>query len=186
MSNQKSRKIPSTREINYKHKTYSLLRVPVVFYNISKFALIDTGACASFISDEYLASIPDEAVVKIMENTTKRIFRSASGESMRITGVYELKIKLSPKCEVNQIFYVLPNLEEECILGIDLMHTNEISLDVFNKKMMLGTRHERKSNNHRNKWRNDRSSPIQNSLCLYRPLLKKYTGHNARRENNRS
>jgi hypothetical protein len=32
--------------------------------------LIDTGACASLISDEYLASFPDEAVVKIVENTT--------------------------------------------------------------------------------------------------------------------
>ena len=38
-----------------------------------------------------------------------------SGESMKKTAVYEIKIKLSPECEVNQIFYVLPKLEEDCI-----------------------------------------------------------------------
>ena len=142
MLDQKSCKTTSTREIDYKHKTYSLLRVPVVFHSVSKFALIDTGACASFISDEYLATIPEEAVVKTIESNTERVFRSASGETMKITGVYEIKIKLSPECEVNQIFYVLPKLEEECILGIDFLHTNKISIDVFNKEMLLGTRHE--------------------------------------------
>jgi hypothetical protein len=128
--------------MNFKHKSYSLLRVPVVFHRNSKFALIDTGACSSFISDKYLASIPEEIVVKTIESNTERVFRSASGETMKITGVYEIKIKLSPECEVNQIFYVLPKLEEECILGIDFLHTKKISLDVFNKEMLLGTRHE--------------------------------------------
>jgi hypothetical protein len=142
MLDQKSCKTTSTRQIDYKHRTHSLLRVPVVFYNLSKFALIDTGACASFISDEYLASIPEESVVKIIESDTERVFRSASGETMKITGVYEIKIKLSPECEVNQTFYVLPKLEEECILGIDFLHTNKISLYVFNKEMLLGTRQE--------------------------------------------
>ncbi|EFX84505.1 hypothetical protein DAPPUDRAFT_314838 [Daphnia pulex] len=61
----------ATREINYKHKSYSLLRVPVVFHNISKFALIDTGASASFISDEYLATIPTNQ--SIMKSSTPRI-----------------------------------------------------------------------------------------------------------------
>jgi hypothetical protein len=144
MQNQKCSKTSSTREINYKHRTYSLLRVPVVFHKSSKFALIDTGACASFISDEYLASLPEEAVVKTIESNNERVFRSASGESMKITAVYEIKIKLSPECEVNQIFYVLPKLEEECILGIDFLHNNKISKDVFNKEMLLGTRHEGK------------------------------------------
>ena len=132
MPNQKCSKTPSTREINYKHRTYSLLRVPVVFHKSSKFALIDTGACASFISDEYLASLPEEAVVRTIESNNERVFRSASGESMKITAVYEIKIKLSPECEVNQIFYVLPKLEEDCIFGIDFLHTKNISIDVLN------------------------------------------------------
>ena len=93
MPNQKCSKIPSTRQINYKHRPYSLLRVPVVFHKNSKFALIDTGACASFISDEYLASIPEEAVVKTIERNNERVFRSVSGESMKKTAVYEIKIK---------------------------------------------------------------------------------------------
>jgi hypothetical protein len=118
--------------MDYKHRTYSLLRVPVVFHSVSKFALIDTGA--SFISDEYLASIPEEAVVKTIESNTERVFRSASGETMKITGVYEIKIKLSPECEVNQIFYVLPKFKEEGILGIDFLHTNKISIDVLIRK----------------------------------------------------
>jgi hypothetical protein len=52
MSNQRTQKIPETREINSKHKSYSLLRVPVAFSHLKTFALIDAGAAASFISDE--------------------------------------------------------------------------------------------------------------------------------------
>ena len=85
-----------------------LLRVPVIFNNISKFALIDTGACASFVSDEYLAT-PGKAVIKTIENTTLRVFRSASGETMRKTGVYELKVKLSPECEKIRYFMYYRN-----------------------------------------------------------------------------
>ena len=57
---------------------------------------------------------------------------------MRITGMFEIKVKLSPECTINQVFYVLPKLEEECILGIDFLHANQISLDVANKEMKLG------------------------------------------------
>jgi len=145
MSDKRPQKTASTRKINYKHKTYSLLRVPVVFHNISKFALIDTGASASFISDEYLATIPDESINHEITNTKERVFRSASGETMRITSMYNLRVKLSPECTLNQVFYVIPKLEEECILGIDFLHNNEISLDVFNKEMRIGTHQDGKT-----------------------------------------
>jgi hypothetical protein len=138
MSNKEPQKVRTTREINFKHNSYSLLRAPVVFHNLSKFALIDTGASASFISDEYLCTIPEEAIIRDIENVSERVFRSASGETMRITGMFEIKVKLSPECTINQVFYVLPKLEEECILGIDFLHANQISLDVANKEMKLG------------------------------------------------
>ena len=145
MSDKRPQTTSSTREINYKHKSYSLLRVPVVFHNISKFALIDTGAAASFISNEFLATIPDESINHEIVNTKDRVFRSASGETMRISSMYNLKVKLLPDCTVNQVFYVLPKLEEECILGIDFLHNNAISLDVFNKEMRIGTHQDGKT-----------------------------------------
>ena len=111
MPDERPQTTTATREIDYKHKSYSLLRVPVVFHNVSKFALIDTGASASFISDEYLANIPDESINHEIVNTKDRIFRSASGETMRISSMYNLRVKLSPECTINQIFYVLPKLE---------------------------------------------------------------------------
>jgi hypothetical protein len=77
MSDKRPQTTASTREINYKHKSYSLLRVPVVFHNIIKFALIDTGASASFISDEYLATIPDESINPEIVNIKDRVFRRA-------------------------------------------------------------------------------------------------------------
>ena len=36
----------------------------------------------------------------------------------------------------------MPKLEEDCIFGIDFLHTKKISIDVLNKEMLLGTRHE--------------------------------------------
>ena len=56
---------------------------------------------------------------------------------MRITGMFEIKVKLSPECTINQVFYVLPKLEEECILEIDFLHANQISLDLASKEMLL-------------------------------------------------
>ena len=118
MSNQESIPLTPTRQIDYKHKNYSLLRVPVAFHSNSKFALIDTGASASFISDEYLATIPDEAIIREIECTSSRKFRSAAGEIMKISGLYEVKITLAPNCIVTQVFYVLPKLEEEFLAWI--------------------------------------------------------------------
>jgi hypothetical protein len=59
--------------------------------------------------------------------------------------MYNLRVKLSPECTLNQDFYVIPKLEEECILGIDFLHNNEISLDVFNKEMRIGTHQDGKT-----------------------------------------
>jgi hypothetical protein len=139
MSNQRTQKIPETREINFKHKSYSLLRVPVAFTHLKTFALVDTGAAASFISDEYLAMVPDAAVLNEFACTTKRVFQSAAGECMPVTGIFELILQLSPECNVNHTFYVLPKLEEGCILGIDFLHSHNITLDVANKEMRMGT-----------------------------------------------
>ena len=87
MSHQGSQEVPKTREINFQHKSYCFLRVPVAFIHLKTLALIDTGAAASFISDEYLAIIPDAAVLNEFACTTKRVFQSAEGESMPVTGI---------------------------------------------------------------------------------------------------
>lgn len=139
MSHHGTQEIPKTREINFKHKSYSLLRVPVAFSHLKTFALIDTGAAASFISDEYLAMIPDAAVLNEFACTTKRVFQSAAGEKMPVTGIFQLLLQLSPECSVHHTFYVLPKLEEGCILGIDFLHLHKITLDVTNKEMRLGS-----------------------------------------------
>ena len=138
MSNTESQPFTSTRQIDFKKKTYTLLRIPVVFHNISKFALLDTGACGSFISDQYLATIPDNAVICDLVDTTRRTFQSATGETIGITGTYELKMHISKNYFVKQIFYVLPKLDEQCILGIDFLTNNNASIDVLKKEISLG------------------------------------------------
>ena len=96
------------------------------------------------MSDEYLSMVPDDAVVRQIECEKIRVFHSAAGESMFVSSVYELQIRLSPECEVNHIFYILPKLEEGCILGIDFLHLNNITLDIPNKEMHMGTMEDRR------------------------------------------
>ena len=81
--------------------------------------------------------VPDAVVLNKFVCTTKRVFQSAARECMTVTGIFELILQLSPEC--NHTFYVLPKLEEGCILGIDFLHSQNIALDVANKEMQMGT-----------------------------------------------
>ena len=52
------------------------------------------------------------------------------GDSMDIVGVYKLNISLDDNAEiVEQKFFVVPQLSETCILGIDFITENALVLD---------------------------------------------------------
>jgi hypothetical protein len=53
---------------------------------------------------------------------------------MQISSMYNLKVKLSPDCTVNQVFYVLPKLEEECIFSEYNFYTTTKSPWMFSTK----------------------------------------------------
>jgi hypothetical protein len=82
--------------------------------------------------------VPDAAVLSEFACTTKRVFQSAAGESMPVTGIFQLLLQLSLECNVQHSFNVLAILEECCILGIDFLHLHNITFDVANKEMRLG------------------------------------------------
>jgi hypothetical protein len=56
--------------------------------------------------------------------------RSIFGDSMDILGVYKLNISLNDNTEIaEQKFFVVPQLKETCILGIDFITKNALVLD---------------------------------------------------------
>jgi hypothetical protein len=102
--------------------------VPVKIDNIFTYALIDTGASVSAVSEYFFNRLrKDVKQNKIINNDN---LRSICGDSMDILGVYNLNISLDDNIEmVEQKFFVVPQLSETCILGIDFITENALVLD---------------------------------------------------------
>lgn len=102
--------------------------MPVKIDNILTYALIDTGASVSAISEYLFNRLRKDAKRnKISSNDN---LRSICGDSMDILGVYSLRINLDSNAEeLEQKFFVVPQLTETCILGIDFITENALVLD---------------------------------------------------------
>ena len=134
MSYQKPQKVTDKTKLK---NLYKLIRIPVEFHRTQTQALLDTGASASFISSEKFATLNNQII--ITENSLPKVesFVSANGNVMYPLGHYKIAIKLAPDCTIKQSFFVLPELKEGCILGIDFFKTHETKLDIANKKLSL-------------------------------------------------
>jgi hypothetical protein len=67
---------------------------------------------------------------KLNEISSNDNLRSICGESMDISGVYDLNISLDNNAEcIRQKFFIVPKLTETCILGIDFVTENAIALN---------------------------------------------------------
>ncbi len=134
------------RKININHINLEslpqLIRIPITFYNIKAQALIDTGAAASFISLSLLKKLPLEKLVEKNRNN-KPIFKTVSGDVIKVKGIYEIEIKLSNEHDYKHTFYILEHLDEGCILGIDFLHNHDIVINT--KKRRLDYIHNEKT-----------------------------------------
>ena len=134
MPHEGTQKVSDKEELKRLHK---LVRIPVEFHKQQTHALLDTGAAASFISAEKFATLNNNIITNENVATQLNSFVSATGKIMYPLGHYSIALKLSPECKLQHSFFVLPDLKENCILGIDFFKKHEIKLDIANKKLSL-------------------------------------------------
>lgn len=113
-----------------------LIRILILFQNLSTQALIDTGAGASFLSYFIFKQLQVSEVEEI-ESDVFPHFVTASGDSIKWKGVYEIKFRIKKKYQFKHKFYVVETLPEGCILGLDFLTINAITVSAVERKLIL-------------------------------------------------
>ena len=104
----------------------------VLFEGMSLRGLYDTGADLSCISEKAFRRIPPEKRPAKLPDTTQAKLKSASGDQLEVRGKYSLKIKLGHN-EVQHSFFVIRNLNDDLILGIDFIHKHQLNYNSINR-----------------------------------------------------
>ena len=96
-----------------------LIKAPVRFRKENVHALIDTGAAVSVIALILFQKLLSSGKVKLYHDHS-RIFKSATGNELMVTGYFKLVFQMG-ECQFHHPFYVINNLAEECIIGMDFL-----------------------------------------------------------------
>lgn len=95
-----------------------LLRIPVAFNKIITMALLDTGSSISTINSKMYEEIKNEQVAEEVPMDSIKI-STASGCQMGVEGKVILKFKLSAVNSMSHTFYIIKEVQEDIILGLD-------------------------------------------------------------------
>ena len=108
---------------------YRLFHVPIRIDNVTTYALIDTGASVSAMSKYFFDRLTAQAKQDEVVNNRNNL-HSICGASMTIAGIYDLRISIAHNdAEIQQRFFIVPQLTETCILGIDFITDNAMILN---------------------------------------------------------
>ena len=129
------KQLKTLRKRKCKYPSYKLFHVEVSIDKVTTHALVDTGASVSAMS-EYFFSRLSKDVVKNKLDTHDEKLHSICGQSLEITGIYELPISLDANIHsLKQQFYIIPKLTETCILGMDFITRNSVILNGKTRKL---------------------------------------------------
>ena len=87
--------------------------------------LYDTGADISCMSEKVFRQLPLNARPKKLDSDKPQNFKSAGGEPLPVRGLYEFNLRIGDKFLTHQ-FYVIPELNEPLILGIDFIQKHQL------------------------------------------------------------
>ena len=88
--------------------------------------LYDTGADISCVNEEVFRRIPIDQRPRKSDESFPRQFRSAGGQNLQVKGKYNLPVMLGRKT-VHHPFYVIKNLSEPAIVGIDFIQQHKLT-----------------------------------------------------------
>ncbi len=87
--------------------------------------LYDTGADISCISEKVFRQLPPLYRPQKLASDKTPNFRSAGGQPLPVRGLYEFNLKVDKKF-IKHKFYVIPDLNEPLILGIDFIQQHQL------------------------------------------------------------
>ena len=111
-----------------------LFRLMIQIGNVKMRALVDSGAVLSIISAHTFYKIDPICLKKLKNDDIK--FVGFAGQNMRAVGHYRATIKLENGHTFQHEFYVIPNITEECILGLDFIHNQGFILNGRKRTIM--------------------------------------------------
>jgi len=91
--------------------------------NITVKSLFDTGADVSCIRTETFHKAGLDTTV---QHHQFKNFKAAGGNSLKLSGKVKLPVTIDNK-QVVHTFFLIDNLNEECILGIDFITDHQLS-----------------------------------------------------------
>ena len=97
-------------------------------FDITAKGLIDTGAAASLLSSEILFKMRDKNIKKSLNDKEPPVFRTVSGQQLRTLGKFEFPITINKGHTFLHYFYVIEELKENCILGIDFLSHHNVKV----------------------------------------------------------
>jgi hypothetical protein len=111
------------------------ITIPILIFDVRTSGLIDTGAAASLVSSDILFKLRGKTI-KLLKNDEKApIFRTVSGQELHSLGKYEFPVTMNKDHTFQRSFYVMSNLKENCILGIDFLSQNNVKINTKNKQL---------------------------------------------------
>ena len=116
---------------------HTLIKVPIRFRKENVHALIDTGAAVSVIALLLFQKLSSSGKVKLYHDHSI-VFKSATGNELMVTGYFKLAFQLGG-CLFHHPFYVINNLTEECIIGMDFLMNTIFSVNGPEKVFRIET-----------------------------------------------
>ncbi len=103
-------------------------------------ALIDTGSVASLLSFELFQKI-NRAEIEEVEPYYRR-FKSAGGHLLQVQGCYRVPFEIVGH-SMKHAFYVIHNLQEHCIVGLDFLTIHDLTFSGKRKMLTMGATRRR-------------------------------------------
>ncbi len=125
------------RRLPFPNLYHRLFRISLKITKYECRALVDTGAIASFISTNLFSKLSNKKVEAVPECRATPQFKSASGTRMIPLGYYSLPLRLNENLTICHPFYVVPQLDEGCILGVDFITFFKLNIDTTNFNVTL-------------------------------------------------
>ena len=110
-----------------------LIRIPILIFDIRTNGLIDTGAAASLVSSDILFQLKGRTIQSLQNDENTPVFKTVSGQELHSLGKYKFPITINKDHTFEHSFYVMNNLKENCILGIDFLAQNNVKINTKNK-----------------------------------------------------
>ena len=112
-----------------------LIRIPIKIFDINTYGLIDTGAATSLLSSKILFDLRNKTIKHHVNDEYTPVIRTVSGEELRSYGKFQFPVTINNDHVFEHNFYVVENMKEKCILGIDFLSQHNVKINTKNRQI---------------------------------------------------